>query len=139
MAVETYDVVAADVYPYLPFNTDNIGASSDVTPTDIGTFITQGASLVSGALRNAGVAYTSLDDDQKQMVTEAVIQYAVYQTLAKLGFQGSKAEVARQTYERAIDTLAMAPNRAGVEGGTVESNVNTSNPYPRKFGRNYGW
>lgn len=133
MATETYDVVNTDVYPYLPFNTSTIGASSAVTPDNITTYITQGASLVTGALGNSGVGYTALSDEQKQAVTDTIIQYAVAQTLLELGMRGGVYQAAQKRSADSLAMLRVSPNVIGVSATTARSNIDTDDPRTRKF------
>ncbi|NRA56924.1 MAG: hypothetical protein HRU13_02225 [Phycisphaerales bacterium] len=140
MAIETYGVLPQDVYPYLPFGTSNIGSNSKVTPDDFSAFIADGSAELSGALRNAGIAYTSLDDDQQAAVKRAVVMYAVYQGCAAIGFDGPVAQRAREQYQRCLDRYLSTPRALGApQANATSSNVDTSRPRRRQFGRDYQW
>lgn len=139
MAVYTYGVVNTDVYGHLPFGTSNISASSKVTPDDITSYIEDASGEISGALRNAGVGYQGLDDDQTAAIKRAIIQYAVWATCSAIGFDGEVMRQARVAYDACLARYLATPRAAGVAGATVQSNVSTNPARPRKFGRDLQW
>lgn len=139
MAVYTYGLVNTDVYPYLAFNTSNIGANSDVTPAMITQFIEDASGEITGALRNAGIANESLSDDQLAAVRRAIAQYAAYQCYQAIGWLGQGAQRALDDYNAVLQRYQSMPQALGASGPQVKSNVNTTTPRARQFGRTYEW
>lgn len=139
MAVYTYGLVNTDVYPYLAFNTSYLGDDSDVTPAMITQYIEDASGEITGALRNAGVANESLSDDQLAAVRRAIVQYAVAQSYQAIGWLGSGAQRAIDEYNALIGRYQAMPQALGAAGPQVKSNVNTTNPRARQFGRTYEW
>ena len=137
MAVYTYNVTLDQVYNYLSIDTSQIGPTSDVTPAMITQFIEDASGEITGALKNAGLAYMSLGDDELVAVRRAIAQYAASQTYRSIGWYGSGAKDAEAAYNKVLKRYQDTPQALGAGGVTIRSNVNTSCPRRRIFGRDY--
>ena len=122
MAIEVYGLTYTDVLPSFPFNTSNIGASSALTPTHIAAHIEAGASRVTAALARAGLSASSLDDDQTKAVQDAIIKYAVWQGLNKIGWMRGLDQF-RQDWYDALDALRVNARSTVGASSSTDSNV----------------
>lgn len=139
MAVETYGLVAADTYPFLPFDTSDISSTSKVTPTDLGEFIERGAAGVTTAFMNQGVSYESLNENIQADVQRAILSYAAYCALQKLGYSSTRQDALLRTYEEQIARIRTMAGAAGNAPETVYSNIDVNNVPARRFTRTKGW
>lgn len=143
MAVSDYDLVPADIYPLLPFDTSTIDANSRVSTTDLTGYIEDGASLVTGALDKAGLSPTSLTDDAKRHAQKAVKHYAAAQAMLHLGFSGKPYDEHMRLYTQEVEVLRTRPQVMADKGAFTASNIDTttynSARSKRVYTRDYEW
>lgn len=139
MAVEVYGLTASALYAYLPFDTSDIGVDSKVTPDDIEDFLEKGAAGFTTAFKTQGVSYESLEDNIQADVQRGIINYVVYQALAKLGYSASRLDAYQREYRDALDAVHKSSAVVGNGSVTVLSNIDTVDVPARVFTRNKGW
>lgn len=141
MSVVTYGVTVARVLEALPFGTGGLNATSQPLNTEqIEDMIAEGAGRVSGALGNGGVSPASLGDDATAHIAGLIVAYCVGRCLGVLGM-GDDASARAALDEYAAELATLRSRASVVSGGRrrARTNVDTSDPLTRKYGRRYEW
>lgn len=136
MSVFVYGLTYSDVTPHLPFNTDNLDASSDPISTgDITAFIEDGAGKINGVVKKANLSPSSLTDDAKGNAQSYIIWYAVRECLSTLGHAGPNYDKANERVKEAEKWFSNDFSVLGVSNySRVVSNIKTgTNKTPYKF------
>mgnify|MGYP001231440329 CR=1 FL=1 len=136
MAVIDYGVTSAQVVEHLPFDSSQISPTSKPLSTaDIDNyFIPEANATITGMLDKAGIDQTALDDDSKQQMQSAIINYCVMRSLLKIGQTGPLLDQAREQWDSALKWFGDRPSIIPARGVKATSNIDTStNKIPAKF------
>lgn len=136
MAVTEFGVTSAQVIEHLPFDSTQISPSSKPLSTaDIDNyFIPEASATITGILDKAGISPSSLDDDSRQQMQSAIINYCVMRSLMKIGQSGPLLDQAREQWDSALKWFGDRPSIIPARGVKFASNINTSeNKTPAKF------
>lgn len=136
MAVLDYGVTSAQVVEHLPFDSSQISPTSKPLSTaDIDNyFIPEANATITGMLDKAGIDQTTLDDDSKQQMQSAIINYCVMRSLLKIGQTGPLLDQAREQWDSALKWFGDRPSIIPARGVKATSNIDTSlDKVPAKF------
>ena len=141
-----YGVTTGDVVARLPIDESDISATSTLLNTsNISAYIESGSAQLAALLTQAGISAS--DADTLQQVKQAIIDYAVAESLAKMGRRGTIAhdsawsawQSALQRYSTnsgAFKERAAARTQSNVPSATFTESTTTSTRSQFK-GRDY--